>query len=164
MDRPADWLADKAPVSLHQLNSVFCSNLPGGRGQHFSVQLPQSVCQAREEGLLCSTFHLWAGEQHHTAAEGRQPGSLVQVRSHLISNTLKTLVVDNKCTKFLLGLVQCFSTIISWFHAAHPAIQVSVSPEIDLKTIFAPLRAFSSAVKDFNLKKGASYLTSTHQL
>lgn len=49
------------------------------RGLHLFVRLPQSVCQTRQEGLVCSTFHLWVGQQRSSSAAGWEPGSLSQV-------------------------------------------------------------------------------------
>lgn len=66
-------------VAFKRFSFTFCFNLLGSRGQHVSLQLSQSVCQACQEGLVCSTFHLWAGEQRPTSAAGWEGGSLSQV-------------------------------------------------------------------------------------
>ena len=73
---PTPSSCPQAGNTWHMVTRLFLCPIwlyAGSRGHHLSGQFAQPVCEACEEGLLCSTFHLWAGQQPpHTAEEWRQ--------------------------------------------------------------------------------------------
>lgn len=98
-----------------------CFNLPGSRGQHFSLQLPQAVCQTCQEGLMRPTVHLRARERQLTAAARRQPGCLVQVRLHIGWNRPADMLICSSNSAYrmhdlfwVVGVMTLIPTFFLW--------------------------------------------------